>query len=334
MPVPIFNSRSLRLLHAVPTAADSEALLGRIDFGLALPPDDDPRRARVGLEALGDACASECWISTLPVRSGWHEGFGYAENGEALFAQIRVPEAQLGDLEGATQTLYQRLGRLLHDSGYPHIVRIWNFLSDINAGEGDGERYRRFTVGRHRALAAADSAFEAALPAATAIGTLEPDLVLYLLAGRHPGLQVENPRQVSAFRYPREYGPKSPSFARATLIGDGDAARLLVSGTASIVGHESRHVGDPQRQLDEIIANVDALLDSARQHPLPGAAAGARVESLKLYLRGDHEPVYASALLRHLRGATDDTPLMVLRGDICRRELLLEIEAVYAIDRA
>src|SRR3546814_14768858 len=76
---------------------------------------------------------------------------------------------------------------------------MWNFLAQINVGAEDHERYRQFSAGRNRALALKPD-FERALPAATAIGMLEPGLVIYFLAGKQPGLPIENPRQVSAFR--------------------------------------------------------------------------------------------------------------------------------------
>src|SRR3546814_7354125 len=71
------------------------------------------------------------------------------------------------------------------------------------------------------------------------------DLVqVYWLAARTPGTPVENPRQVSAYRYPRQYGPQQPSFARAMLPPPGSAMPLLLSGTASVVGHATAHVGE------------------------------------------------------------------------------------------
>src|SRR3546814_7777072 len=152
---------------------------------------------------------------------------------------------------------------------------MWSFLAQINVGAEDHERYRQVSAGRNRARALRPD-FERALPAATAIGMLEPGLVIYFLAGKQPGLPIENPRQVSAFRYPRQYGPKSPSFSRATLIGDGANARLLVSGTASVVGHESLHAGDLTAQLDETMANLDAVLASAMQAHFPGLRSEER----------------------------------------------------------
>ena len=61
---------------------------------------------------------------------------------------------------------------------------------------------------------------------------------------------------------------------------------LLVSGTASIVGHESMHPGDAVAQLHETLDNLDALLQRAatRSPPAPSRASDAD-SLLKVYLR-------------------------------------------------
>ena len=82
-------------------------------------------------------------------------------------------------------------------------------------------------------------------------------------AARVPGTPVENPRQVSAYRYPRQYGPQAPSFARA-MLPPSQAMPLLLSGTASVVGHESKHHDCVESQLAETFANFDSLIAAAR----------------------------------------------------------------------
>ena len=110
--------------------------------------------------------------------------------------------------------------------GQPHLIRAWNYLPAINDGSGDRERYRRFCLGRARALEAADVSGQS-LCAGTAIGGEEPMLRIYGLFGTRPGVNIENPRQISAYRYPRCYGPRSPSFARATAVAANDGQVLL-----------------------------------------------------------------------------------------------------------
>lgn len=290
--------------------------------------DDDPRRVLLPLSPL-DAVSTvgELWLSTVPVRSGWVRDFGYAENGQVMMVQLQVPETQLNRMEEAVCEIYRRLIRFVSGAGYPHLLRVWNYLDRINQGDGDAERYRRFCAGRYRAMADTDG-FEHQLPAASAIGSRDGGgLRLFVLAARQPGLQVENPNQVSAFNYPRIYGTRSPSFSRATLVPWADGVQLLVSGTASIVGHATTHPGDPQAQLRQAVANIETVRDHAIRSRLPGTdPAQLQLESCILYVRRETDLPGLQALLPELLGTQ---PVRVLAGDICRRALLIEIEAIY-----
>lgn len=309
---------ALRLLDAPPARLAGD-VLACVVHGDSAGPAADPREIRVATPLLAGA-GVELWESALPVRHGREGAIGYAENGVVLFGQLHVPEDALDDVERASYEAYRGLEAFLQRRGFPAWLRVWNFLSDITGGEGDTERYRQFSLGRHRALSP-KGGFERELPAATAIGTRGGGLLVWFIAGRAAGTQVENPRQVSAFRYPRQYGPKSPSFSRANLLRWRDGAELMVSGTASIVGHETLHAGSPLAQIDETLANLEALLAQA------GAGGSLRAALLKLYLRkpADLEPVRARLAARF--GAA--MPSMVLRGDVCRTALDVEIEAIF-----
>lgn len=289
-------------------------------------PDADPRRLRIPLAALAGANA-EAWSAGRPVlESGSEQGLNWAHDGQHLFAHLTVPAA---DVVAASEDVYWRLERLVVHHEFPHWLRTWNFLDRINEGEGDAERYRQFCVGRGRALAQR-SDFERQLPAATAIGGSEPGLTVAVLAGKQPGVPLENPRQVSAYRYPRQYGPRSPSFTRALLLrGEaGAGARLLVSGTASVVGHATVHAGDVLAQLEEAAANVEALLRHAAVSHFPDSGEPMwGPESFKLYLRHAEDAAQVAPLFERLvaRGA----PWVLLHGDVCRADLLVELEGVY-----
>lgn len=287
---------------------------------------DDPRRLLVPLQQHGPA-RDEVWRVTGPVRCGRGHGLAWSEDDTLQFASIQVEEAAAGGIEAAATVAYARLRDWLRERGYRHPLRIWNYLDAITAGEGDDERYRRFCVGRARGLGDIDVA---ALPAATAIGRRDGVRVLqvYWLAARAPGIAVENPRQLSAYRYPRRYGPQPPSFARAMLPPPGSDVPLLLSGTASVVGHETRHPGCVQAQLDETFANFDSLLGAAhRLRPsLPaGFGPGTR---LKAYVRDADALAQVAADLDARLGR--EVPRMVLHADICRRDLRVEIDGFHA----
>jgi chorismate lyase/3-hydroxybenzoate synthase len=135
---------------------------------------------------------------------------------------------------------------------------------------------------------------------------------------------------VSAPLYPARYGLRSPMFARAALVPNGRGAQLLVSGTASIVGHESLHPGDPEAQLEETARNFEALVTTALRVDTAGPrTSDARLESLKVYLRnaGDYD-----RLIPRVRQLFSIPEPLVLRADICRPDLLVEIEGTYALE--
>lgn len=247
--------------------------------------------------------------------------FGDAADLAAI--RIDVPE-QGDDIEAAARTAYRELLAKVRGSSHPYLIRIWNYLDAINDGDGDGERYRRFCLGR---AAAVDAAFNDPPPAATGIGHAHRTgrVQLVALCAAAPAVALENPRQMPAWRYPRDYGPVSPGFSRGALLGDG--ARLLASGTASIVGHRSLHEGDVRAQLREALANLEALLGEAVTRGGPRFALAAP-EALRVYLRdrADLDAVREAVIA----AGVPDGRVVYLLGDICRRELLVELEGVFA----
>lgn len=306
---------------AAPLPGDTLALLA---FGAASPPHPDPRAFTVALQPVDSSRVAELWRGSGPVTTGRRGEVHYAHDGEHLFGRIELGERAAGGLEAVADFGYRRMLEFTRDCGFPHLVRIWNYFDAINSGDGDDERYRRFCVGRATALAA-DYPPER-LPAATAIGRDGggSTLQLYWIATRASGVAVENPRQHSAYRYPRRYGPAAPSFSRAMAL---DGRILLVSGTASVVGHSTNHAGDVLAQLDETLANLTSLCEAAaRTHAqIPPTLTPASL--LKVYVRdpSDHSAVRAALAPRLPAGCTP----LYLRGDICRADLLLEIDVVH-----
>ena len=191
--------------------------LAVFDFDVAGGRPSDPRHLRVPLPPLVPDVPRECWSVEGVVTHGFADGVRWAAGAGWRFVAVEVDEAACGGIEAASEHAYELL--LAHVAAAPekHLQRIWNYLGAINAGEGDGERYRLFCNGRARGLTARGVK---RYPAATAIGHHGPDglLQVYALCATEPGAALENPRQVSAWKYPRQYGPTAPSFARSPMI--------------------------------------------------------------------------------------------------------------------
>jgi len=163
------------------------------------------------------------------------------------------------------------------------------------------------------------------VPAACALGSpAGSPISIYFLASRRPPTMIENPRQTSAYFYPPKFGTYSPTFSRACLLNGSAGTNLFVSGTASIVGHETLHCGDVTAQTRETLTNIDALLDEANR------VVGAAHYSLnglkfKVYVRRVSD---FAAIESVLSAALDSsTTIVYLQADVCREDLLVEIEA-------
>lgn len=279
--------------------------------------DTDPRVLDVPLPVLDGSAAVEHWQVDAEVETGQAGAIHYARGGGWLFAALRIAESDCNhDIATTAEHAYRELCAFLQQqSPTVHVQRIWNYLDRINAGDGDAERYKHFCDGRARGM---DGFFTAGYPAATAIGSPRPSgqLVVYCLAATHPGTRVENPRQTNAWRYPRQFGRTAPTFARAMRLPTDDA--LAISGTAAITGHESRHDADIAAQLGEIRSNIEALLEAGEMPR--GLDANA---PLKVYLR---HPDQADCISRELDAHWPGVPRLLLHGDVCRHELLVEVD--------
>lgn len=319
-------------------AASGTPILGVVGFSIERPLGLPASCAFLGLPLPAlSARRVEVWTGTRPVIRQDRNGLMLARSGGLLFGIAVAREADHAGLADLARSLYERIFEALAAAGCPTLLRVFNYLPGITADDAqDGGRYQAFNRGRHAAFAAASRPVAGA-PATSALGLpagVPPQdaggaVSVYFLASDGAATPVENARQVSAYAYPPRYGPKSPIFSRATIAHPPDGppreAQLFVSGTASIVGHESLHAGDPAAQTDEILRNFDALLATCRDRGL----APAGTLRLKAYLR---QPADREAVAGRLHAAGLEA--VFLQAEICRQDLLVEIEAAVRLRTA
>lgn len=210
--------------------------------------------------------------------------------------------------------VYRRAYQVAMEQDFPHLLRTWNYIHDINGVDDDVERYQSFCIARHAVLNEFNQ-LQQPNPAATAIGSHNEQNCFVFLFSQNPGQVIENKRQVSAWQYPEKYSPKQPRFSRAMAV-DG---MLLCSGTASVVGHETVQLNNTEGQFVECMKNVDQLLsthDKGKQ-----LASGI----YRFYLR-DKQRVDSLKKMIEEQGIEQ---YIILHGDICRKNLLLECEVVF-----
>ncbi|WP_202754857.1 chorismate transformation enzyme, FkbO/Hyg5 family [Burkholderia cenocepacia] len=322
-------------------AAAMARMLTDVAPGLPVAP---VQMALLGADVAPGDAVCELWQCDAHDLRGERRGplhYRYSEAAGLVFGSLVVHETDAPrdggtPLERATFDAYRALFDLLDTLGMPHPLRIWNTVPAINAVQFGVERYRQFNIGRQRAFDACRRALTGGVPAACALGSVEAvagdaspaaPLAIHFLASRTPADSIENPRQVSAYHYPAQYGPRAPTFARAAAWADGEATPVLfVSGTASIVGHRTEHRGDVIAQTCETVANLAAVLEQAARQghgPFSLADLGYRV-----YVRDAGDTAALAAIGRVLREAAGPhvRPLFV-HADVCRDDLLVEIEA-------
>ena len=299
----------------------------------------------------------EAWLTDAPLRQGQHGQLHWRCSDAVLFGAMAVdaraghtepgvePEMALAGahadrrantraqlarpqpaLQRAAEQAYSDLFAALQKLGFPHLLRVWNHIPDINRESAGLEHYRQFNIGRQDAfLAHGRHVCGASVPSASALGAqADAPLVVYCLALRQPPLAIENPRQLSAYHYPSDYGPRTPTFSRANLACIGGRSALLISGTASIVGHQTLHHGDVIEQTRETLRNIEAVLQQAREQG--GCALTLQQLHYKVYVR--HAADLPAIRAELLRVVGSEVAALYLQADVCRADLLVEIEAV------
>ena len=190
-----------------------EDVLATVQFGgTAAPPGDLPGLvARIPNRPLSPDTAREIWPAAGTVAPIEIEGARAVADGRSAFVAVEADAANGTAIDVLSFEIYARTLRSLTRAGYPHLLRVWNYVPRIHDVSSGIERYRVFCKGRSEAFAAHyGESFPHRLPAASAVGCPGETLVVHLLASREPGRHLENPRQVPAFRYPERYGPRSP----------------------------------------------------------------------------------------------------------------------------
>jgi enamine deaminase RidA (YjgF/YER057c/UK114 family) len=255
------------------------------------------------------------------------------------------------DVSGAyaeSDCTLQELATRLEKAGgtFKDIPRIWLYQGGINANERNGsgepvERYRELNRARTdffdsqhaigRMMQSDDG--KVVYAASTGIGMSGGGLVVGCLALQTDREDVrlvplENPQQTSSFEYAPRFSTKSPKFSRAMAVTLGDYVTTWISGTASILDSESVHLGDIEKQTEQTIDNIEQLIshENFARHGLAGA--GAKLTDLakvRVYVKRQEDYEKCREVCQRRFG---DVPTIYAQADVCRGELLVEIEGV------
>jgi len=295
-----------------------------------------------GLNSI-DYHNSKSYCELWTAKGDWQQGnrvlnndivnqISFCSNDEYLIGSLSMQLSSGHSLQEYSQYCYEQILDFIASQDKVHLLRMWNYFPDINVENNNVERYQQFCVGRYHAFSE-NAKKSIQYPAASAVGSysscISPMLVIVFIATKKAGIFLENPDQISAYHYPQQYSPKSPSFARAAVYQSMACSQLYISGTASIVGHQSRFQNNIVGQTQQTIKNLKRLIEHTNSQDEVRSVfdlSDSQVKSpaIKVYLRNPADLMTVSPKIEELLPACDN--ICYLHAVICRQELDIEIE--------
>ncbi len=286
-----------------------------------------PQRGEVQIERIGE--------QLVVVR---HNGIAWAHCAPSILSP-RDGGAYDGVLSG-----FERIRSLLGGANmrFDQVIRTWLYCGAIGGQDGAASRYQELNRARcdfyQNTSFLGNRRFDErragpVYPASTGIGAQGRNVAVSAIALATQredivAVPLENPRQTSAYAYSSERSLIRPMFSRALALSCGDYATIFISGTASIAGEETRHAGDVVAQTHETLDNIAALIseENLAGHGLPGLGTSlACLGMVRVYLKRPEDYAAVRAVCERRLG---ELPTIYATADVCRPELLVEIEGV------
>lgn len=250
------------------------------------------------------------------------------------------------DLQKQSMESFRLMKEILtrENMDFSNVFRQWNYIESITDTISGSQRYQIFND--VRTLFYSESDFIHGYPAATGIGMTTGGVVIDFLAAANNNVwPVKNPQQVDAHKYSGEvlgnnklsdkFIKSSPKFERAKAIALDDSIIIYVSGTAAIKGQKSVVQNDAYYQTLVTIDNIEQLtgIKNLIAHHIPVSSLSV-VEpvSFRIYAKTPADIQKVQTAFESKFGKMKNVQYLI--ADICRPELLVEIEGTYIIEKS
>ncbi|WP_291528935.1 endoribonuclease L-PSP [Bacteroides sp. UBA939] len=257
-----------------------------------------------------------------------NNGFPYVvlrnTDGRFLFAGGFHSDIITFNTQQQSVEIFRLASEVLHREGFPveSIIRQWNYIEQITGFDGFDQHYQMFNNVRSNFYKRAT--WSTGYPAATGIGTNLGGVLVDMDAAvfARPGCfmtAIDNKLQVAAHAYSVQVlenaneEKATPKFERAKSMTFDDRELIYVSGTAAIRGEESMAGVGLERQLHITMENIAQLIGNAQ------------LKILRVYLKEKSDYKEAYELLDSYKL---NVPISYMCADVCRNELLIEIEGI------
>lgn len=278
-----------------------------------------------------------CIESSEKVKISCGENYRVVDDGtcrELITGGILPPDLS-APFSVQSNAIFARIEAILADEKFPinSIVRQWNYIEHICICDGQSQHYQDFNDSRSHFYAKAD--WSSGYPAATGIGTEHGGIMVEFIAIQGEeliNLALDNPLQVAAHKYsqgvllgaedPCFRKRSTPKFERARVLGLPGRQTVYISGTAAIRGEVSLVADDITEQTRMTMQNIDYLI-SNENYPVENSSGV--YEILRIYVKN---PCQLEDARQYMKANYPDTTKIFICADICREELLVEIEGI------
>ncbi|MBR5593558.1 MAG: hypothetical protein IKW46_05730 [Bacteroidaceae bacterium] len=245
-----------------------------------------------------------------------------------------VPRFEGGSTFEQSTDIFEGIAKMLSSNGFKpsDIYRQWNYIPGITVLNDGSQNYQEFNDAR--SIFYGSDIWTGGYPAATGIGTSAGGVVVEICAIKGElcaNLPIDNPLQIAAHNYSQQVldgkvieqlsERTTPKFERARLLGN----TVLISGTAAIKGECSNYSNDAVEQAAETMEIMDKLTSKEN---IPVENNGSQYDLLRVYVKREQDiPAVKEYIQSHYPAAQKH----YLVADVCRPELLIEIEGVARI---
>lgn len=233
-----------------------------------------------------------------------------------------------------SQEVFTKFDSLLAAYGFEvnDIVRQWNYIGNIVSYKDGKQNYQEFNDARSAYYAKGE--WCNGYPAATGIGSTDGIIVGGVAFKRADGTGVhpiDNPLQVAAHIYSKnvlidddaDAVKSTPKFERAKLIESASGVCCFVSGTAAIRGEESVDPSSAKQQTVKTIENIEYLV--SKENLVRFGCMPYELKTAFLHIFIKHAEDY-DEVRTVVETAYPQVPAIYSVADVCRKELLVEIE--------
>ena len=241
-----------------------------------------------------------------------------------------------------SREVFSKIAGVLETEKMPvsSIIRQWNYIEKITDYDTTGhQHYQDFNDAR--SLFYQGSEWPTGYPAATGIGTRWGGIMIDLDALRCEDRSVQvcgvdNPLQVAAHAYSQEVllgeedktllHKTTPKFERAKAVWKEDHGFVYVSGTAAIRGEQSLEGVGIEKQTQATLENIEYLVsrENLNRSGIP-VTEDATLITFRVYVKHWEDMEVAKRIVTE---RYPDLPAIYTLTDVCRSELLIEIEGI------